>query len=140
MDGRSLVCPSARPEMPGSVVLGVFREIGGEEVLHHLAEPVAATAGVLALARGAPLADVFRFAAPCAGDQCAHFDAGLCRLAGKIVEAVPAAARALPPCRIRAECRWYVQEGKAACLRCPLIHSETANPSPGLHWAADPAT
>lgn len=125
--------------MSGSVVLGVFREVDGEEFLNHLAEPVPVNADVLAFARGAPLTDVFRFAAPCATERCAHFAAGDCRLAAKIVEAVPEAAGALPPCRIRADCRWFVQEGKAACLRCPLIHSETANPSPAMRYAADPA-
>lgn len=124
--------------MPGSVVLGVVRELDGQSFVHHLAEPLPVTTDVLALAGDAPLGEVFRFAAPCAAAACAHFDGADCRLVTKIVDAVPETVDALPPCRIRAGCRWYVQEGKRACVRCPLIFSETANPSSELAWAADP--
>jgi len=137
--GDDLKCPSARPEMPGSVVLGVVREIDGEEFVHHLAEPLPVTAGVLALAGDAPIGSVFRFAATCAEDACAHFDGGRCRLATKLAAAPLERARTLPPCRIRGDCRWYQQEGKAACFVCPLILSETAMPSEELAHAADPA-
>jgi hypothetical protein len=30
-------------------------------------------------------------------------------------------SESLPPCPIRRECRWWQQEGKAACMRCPQI-------------------
>jgi hypothetical protein len=36
----------------------------------------------------------------------------------------------LPACNIRAECRWFRQEGRAACLRCPQIMT-------GVHEADD---
>lgn len=138
VDSTPLQCPSARPDMPGSRVLGVFREVDGEVFLHHLAEPLAVTPQILAHARGAPLAEVFRFTAPCATSSCSHFDGHDCRLAAKLVESVPLRATALPPCRIRRDCRWYQQEKMSACLVCPLLHSETANPSPELAYAADP--
>ncbi|HWW61044.1 MAG TPA: nitrogen fixation protein [Thermoanaerobaculia bacterium] len=133
------LCPSARPEMEGSVVLGVIRELGGEEIVHHLAEPLPVTPEILALAAPARPTEVFRFAAPCAEHACGHFDGTDCRLAAKMVAVVSHTLPELPPCRIRATCRWFVQEGKAACHRCPLIFSETANPSPELAYAADPS-
>jgi len=37
------------------------------------------------------------------------------------------AADKLPPCVIRPTCRWYKQEGAAACHRCPQI--VTKNPA-----------
>ena len=139
MRGDDLKCPSARPEMPGSVVLGVVREIEGEAFVHHLAEPLQVTPDVLALAGTAPLGNVFRFAAPCVEDACAHFDGERCRLAMKLAASPPERARTLPACRIRSDCRWYQQEGKAACFVCPLIFSETAAPAEYLANAADPS-
>ncbi len=133
------LCPSARPEMEGSVVLGIIRDLGGEEFVHHLAEPLPVTPEILALAAPARPTEVFRFAAPCAGSGCSHFDGTDCRLVEKMVAVVSRTVDALPPCRIRPSCRWYTQEGTPACLRCPLIFSETANPAPELIYAADPA-
>lgn len=125
--------------MEGAEVLGVIRSDGAAEILHHVADRIPVTEAVLALAAPARPADVFRFAAPCAASACSHFDGENCRLATKIVEAVTDVVSAMPPCRIRPTCRWYAQEGRPACLRCPLIFSETANPSIGLEYAADPA-
>jgi hypothetical protein len=42
----------------------------------------------------------------------------------------PAAVEALPPCPIRKDCRWFSQEGGAACLRCPAITTVTYDLSP----------
>jgi hypothetical protein len=126
--------------MDGSLILGVLRQIDGVERLHHLAEPLPVTREVLALARDVRPTEIFRFAAPCAESACAHFDGSNCRLATKIVQHVGEVVDALPPCRIRPTCRWYTQEGRPACLRCPLIFSDTANPSEELAFAADPST
>jgi hypothetical protein len=35
-------------------------------------------------------------------------------------------ARQVPACNIRRDCRWFRQEGRAACQRCPQI--ATGNP------------
>jgi hypothetical protein len=37
--------------------------------------------------------------------------------------------KALPVCTIRAECRWFAQEGRAACERCPQVVTEVHQPS-----------
>jgi hypothetical protein len=34
---------------------------------------------------------------------------------------LPAVVDALPVCTVRKDCRWYSQEGGAACLRCPGV-------------------
>jgi hypothetical protein len=44
----------------------------------------------------------------------------------------------LPACRIRPDCRWFVQEGRAACLRCPQIVTYSVNPTEELSLAATP--
>ena len=36
---------------------------------------------------------------------------------------------ALPRCAIRPTCRWFRQEGREACLRCPQVATELRNPS-----------
>jgi hypothetical protein len=125
--------------MEGAEVLGVVRVREGREYVHHVADRIPVTPELLALAAPVSPAEVFRFAAPCAASACSHFDGEHCRLATKIVGAVGDVVEAMPPCRIRPSCRWYQQEGRAACLRCPLIFSETANPSDELRYAADPS-
>lgn len=133
------LCPSARPEMEGAIVFGVVGGTAREPRLAHLARPLPVTDELLTLAAPASPLAVFRTAAPCAASACLHFAAGRCRLASRIVEDLPEAVDGLPVCRIRPSCRWWLQEGKAACLRCPLIVTETANPSDQLRRAADPA-
>ncbi|MCA2699690.1 MAG: nitrogen fixation protein, partial [Microcystis sp. M179S2] len=44
----------------------------------------------------------------------------------------------LPPCRIRQNCRWWLQEGKAACLRCPQVVTDNYNPSETFVKVAEP--
>jgi hypothetical protein len=38
-----------------------------------------------------------------------------------VVQILPVVVDALPPCTIRNNCRWFSQEGEAACKRCPEI-------------------
>ena len=132
------LCPSARPEMEGAVVFGVVGGTAPAPRLAHLAQPLPVTEELLALAEPASPLAVFRIAAPCAASACLHFAAGACRLASRIVEELPEMVDSLPACRIRPSCRWWLQEGKAACLRCPLIVTETANPTEQLRHATDP--
>jgi hypothetical protein len=51
---------------------------------------------------------------------------------------MPAVESPLPACRIRPTCRWFLQEGKAACQRCPQIVTFSANPTEQLSLAATP--
>jgi hypothetical protein len=124
--------------MAGAVVFGVVGGTAQEPRVAHLVQPLPVTDELLALAAPASPGAVFRTAAPCAMSACAHFAANRCRLVSRIVEQLPAAVDGLPACRIRPDCRWWQQEGKAACLRCPLIVTETANPSEQLRQATDP--
>jgi hypothetical protein len=123
--------------MPEARVFGVRRELGEVAFIQHLAEPLAVSDEILALAGGAPPGEIFRFSAPCAESACEHFDGARCRLGAKI-SLLPRTVAAVPACRIRPSCRWFAEQGSAACLRCPLIFSETANPSDDLSLAADP--
>lgn len=133
------LCPSAKPAMEGSVVFGVVGGTVEEPRLAHLVEPQPLTDELLALSGSVTPTEIFRFAAPCAGSACQHFDGSNCRLTTKIVQLLPEVAAGLPTCRLRPNCRWWQQEGKPACMRCPQIVSETYYPSEQLHQAADPA-
>lgn len=133
------LCPSAKPEMDGSVIFGVVGGTLEKPHLAHLVEPQPVTDELLALSGSVKPTEIFRFAAPCASKQCQHFDGSNCRLATKIVQLLPEVAAQLPPCRLRPNCRWWQQEGKAACIPCPQIVSETYHPSEQLRQVASPA-
>jgi hypothetical protein len=133
-----LLCPSTRPEMEGSAVFGVVGGTGTQPRVAYLLDLQPVTAEILALAQPAEPTEVFRFASPCAGGACKHFDGSNCRLATRIVQMLPRVVERLPPCHIRPNCRWWQQEGKAACARCPQIVSEVYGPSELLHQVADP--
>ena len=67
-----------------------------------------------------------RFAARCEESRCCHFD-------GQIL---PAVVEALPARLIRSECRWYAQEGRPACLRCPRVVTRNYAPNEDMVRAA----
>ena len=131
---RPILCPSAQPWMEGSVAFGV---VNGERVAW-IEKPVPVTGELLALTGPVPPTQVLRIAAPCQESACCHFDGTHCRLATKLVQLIPAVTEALPPCQIRKDCRWFVQEGRPACLRCPQIVTYSVNPTPELSLAAKP--
>ena len=124
------LCPSAQPGMEECRVLGVVQRDGPTPMLQYLSEALPATPEVLAMAAPLKATEVFRLAATCAEHKCPHFDGADCRLATRVVQILPAAVDALPPCIIRKECRWYSQEGGEACRRCPQITTATYDMTP----------
>jgi hypothetical protein len=67
---------------------------------------------------------VVRLASPCAERCCGHFSDNRCTLASRIVGRLPEVVERLPACALRPSCRWWHQEGPAACHRCPQIVTE----------------
>jgi len=126
----SKLCPSAQPGMDQCRVLGVVQRDGPAPVLQYLKEYLPATPEVLASSFPLKPTEVFRLAATCAEHKCPHFDGRDCRLATRVVQILPAAVETLPPCIIRKQCRWYLQEGGAACRRCPEITTVSYDLSP----------
>jgi hypothetical protein len=106
-------------------VLGVVSRDGAAPTLAYLDEPVAPTAEMLELAAPLPVSNVFRLAARCEETKCTHFDGTRCQLAVRIAKMLPEVVDSLPACTIRPQCRWFRQEGRAACLRCPQIVTGT---------------
>ena len=126
------LCPSAQPGMDQCRVLGVVQQQESAPMLAYLSEPLPATPDVLAMAAPLKPTEVFRLAATCAEHRCPHFDGADCQLAARVVKLMPAVVDGLPPCLIRRECRWYSQEGGAACTRCPGITTVSYDLSPAV--------
>lgn len=118
---QALMCPSAQPGMGDVQVLGVVSRDGEEPRVAYVDEPVAVTGELLELAAPSPVSQVFRLAARCEESKCTHFDGTRCQLAVRIATMLPEVVDSLPACAIRPECRWFRQEGRAACVRCPQI-------------------
>jgi hypothetical protein len=136
-DEEHLYCPSAQPNMPGSRVLGVVSGTPDAYEVAYLNEFLPVSDEILALAGEVKPTQVLRFAAPCQEKKCCHFDGKDCRLVTRIVNILPAVTEGLPACLIRATCRWYQQEGKAACFRCPQVVTYLAEPSESMRLAAE---
>jgi hypothetical protein len=126
---KTTLCPSARPESEGSIVFGIISGTVAEPRVAYLKQPQPVTDELIAKASPITPAEIFRTASPCATKGCQHFDGQDCRLATRIVESFPAVAEELPPCSIRRDCRWWQQEGKAACMRCPQVITDNYNGS-----------
>jgi hypothetical protein len=115
--------------------------VGGtveEPRVGYLERPLEVTEETLALAAPVKPTEVFRFAAPCAASQCQHFDGSQCVLATRTVALLPRVVGRLPRCAIRPRCRWWAQEGPAACFRCPQIVTEYSGASATVRQAATP--
>jgi hypothetical protein len=130
---RPILCPSAQPDCQGARVFGVVSGTADAPEVAYLPAPLPVTDELMQLAKPVRPGEVFRMAAPCACRGCGHFapEASQCRLAAKIVQQRPSVVDTLPPCSIRPECRWWQQEGKAACFRCPQVVTERFTPLPG---------
>jgi hypothetical protein len=135
---RPVLCPSAQPAMAGSMAFGVVTGTAEDPRVAWLEKPVPVTDDLLALTGPVPPTQVLRFSAPCQESACCHFDGKDCQLATRLVQLMPLVDLTLPPCKIRPDCRWFVQEGKAACQRCPQIITFSATPTDQLSLAAMP--
>ncbi|HET8705144.1 MAG TPA: hypothetical protein VFM46_02485 [Pseudomonadales bacterium] len=133
------MCPSAQPDWEGAKVFGVVGGTADAPETAYLAAPVPVTSQLIALAQPVEPAEVFRFAAPCACSGCGHYSAeqSSCKLAEKTVRWVEPVTQRLPVCGIRAECRWWQQEGREACMRCPQVVTHHFTPSDAMRDAAN---
>jgi hypothetical protein len=136
--GESLLCPSAHPEMARSRIFGVVGGTAEEPRVAFLEQTLQPSAGMSALRERVKPIEVFRIAATCVESSCRHYDGKDCQLVTRIVQILPAVADALPACRVRADCRWFAQEGKPACLRCPQVVTQNYNPNEKMVRAATP--
>src|SRR5437016_235099 len=126
---KQIDCPSAQATTEGARIFGMVTGTPEAHRVGYLTEAQPVSDKLLALAGPAKPTQLFRIAAPCANGGCKHFKSNACTLAQRIIEGLPAVVNALPPCQIRSTCRWFRQEGKAACFRCPQVVTDKANAS-----------
>jgi hypothetical protein len=126
---KTIFCPSGRPEWENSIIFGI---IGGNETearVIYLDESIPITSELLEKAAPVTPAEIYRVAVPCAHHKCLHFDGANCTLAQRVVEKMAVVEEELPKCSIRENCRWWHQEGKTACMRCPQVVTDNYNHS-----------
>ena len=126
----SILCPSVTEIGPDAEVFGVLTASeAGEFRVGYLTEALPATPELLAAVTPAKPTEVFRAASPCMERRCKHFDGTNCQLAARVASMFDAVVSTLPRCAIRPRCRWFRQEGRAACRRCPQVATEQRNPT-----------
>jgi hypothetical protein len=137
---RQILCPSAQPEWAGSQVIGVVGGTADAPEVAYLTEPQPVTPELLELTKPVRPAEVFRFSSPCIHGGCPHYAEGeaKCKIAEKVVRWAPVVVDKLPACTIRPTCRWWQQEGKNACLRCPQVVTDTFGGSEEVRAMGDP--
>jgi hypothetical protein len=126
MSASQKTCPSARAE-PGAILLGIM---GPDGRIKPLRTQMRIDADFIAAAEthGPPEARM-RFASPCQTTGCTQWANGGCGVVEKVLShlAVPEVSdAALPPCLIRATCRWFSQRGGRACTVCDLVVTDQA--------------
>jgi hypothetical protein len=135
---RRLLCPSAQPDLPQATIFGIVSGDVGISDVEFLPEQLPVTPELLSMCTPVSPTEVFRFAAPCQGNKCVHFDGRDCQLTNNLVQIVPASRGELRFCAIRDSCRWFFQQGSAACARCSQIVTKYYNPPADLDRAAIP--
>jgi hypothetical protein len=138
MPAAPTLCPSATlASVEPDQKLHISGLVGRDGIVTNLRTPLPVDAAMRAeLQKHAAPERQFRFSAPCAEHKCGNWtqDAGgQCGLIARIRTHVAASAAAplpsttLPPCAIRAACRWWQQDGPAACAVCPLVTYNAAD-------------
>lgn len=76
---------------------------------------------VQAAATGRAAEKRFRFASNCVRSGCKQWTGSRCGVIDTVMAEATEEQTTLPECSIRAECRWFLQSGNAACAVCPLV-------------------
>jgi hypothetical protein len=118
---KSLLCPSGDLDMANASIFGIVVGTPEAPEVVYLDRVAPIPPELLTLDAPVKAREIFRISASCLGNNCQHFDNDKCRLIERIVDGLPSVVDLIPVCVIRSTCRWWNQEGKSACLRCPQI-------------------
>lgn len=124
--------------MPEARVFGIVTGSEAAPEVAWLENVVPVTPELLRKTGGIEPQRILRVAVKCQEAQCVHFDGTNCRLAERVIAHLPAVADGLHPCPIRTTCRWFAQEGRAACSRCPQVVTHTYDPPANILRTAAP--
>jgi hypothetical protein len=114
-------CPSAQPDMHEARVFGLMSGTADQPRVAYLKQEAVIPASAVPDTGGLKAIEVFRFAARCEEGRCAQYADGRCSLGQRLVEGLDEVVDSLPSCTIRPTCRWYAEQGRAVCLRCPQV-------------------
>jgi hypothetical protein len=124
--------------MEGARIFGVISGTAEAPRVSYLRSSTTVGPDTLQHLGGLKPTEVFRYAATCEERRCSHFDGARCTLVSRIVRFLDPVTTTLPPCTIRPTCRWYAEEGSAACFRCPQVVTSNARVGEALRQAATP--
>jgi hypothetical protein len=114
-------CPSAQPDMHEARVFGLLSGSAEQPRVAYLKQEAVIPAEAVPDTGDLKAIEVFRFAARCEEGRCAQYADGRCSLGQRLVDGLDEVVDSLPSCTIRPTCRWYAEQGRAACLRCPQV-------------------
>jgi len=118
------VCPSSTLDH-ATHLLGV---VGPTGRVHYVspALPVDDDFRAKARRRDAPESR-FRFAGTCVEHGCTQWTGSRCGVIDKVLDQAADVTldTELRPCAIRRDCRWFAQQGAAACHVCPLVVTDS---------------
>jgi hypothetical protein len=115
----ALTCPSSHGA-PGNLLIGI---VAGDGSVMAVRPPLPVDETFVDQARHAserPPEARFRFAGPCETNSCRQWTGSRCAV-GDIAAATHRGPQPLQPCAIRPTCRWWAQNGAAACRGCTLV-------------------
>lgn len=130
-------CPSAQPDMFEAKPFGVIEGTPDEPRIAYLRADVVVDQEAV---RALPIdpVHVFRFSALCEESRCGQFDGTSCGLGKRVTTGLVPVVDALPPCQVRPTCRWYAENGRDACLRCPQVITLVRSDGSRLSKVAQP--
>lgn len=125
-------CPSSECR-PGAQLLGVVLP-NGRVAFTSKAIPIDEEF-VRVAHEGRPPEQRFRFTTTCAERGCRQWADNRCSIIDRLLaiakergeDETTLAARTLPDCAIRPECRWFRQRGAAACAVCPDVVTDVTS-------------
>jgi hypothetical protein len=138
MERKAIVCPSARPEDPRAVVIGVVHSDDTAKTVEMLPVALPLATFIDLIPGTLRSTEVVRLSAPCVRGACAHFVTDRCSLAERVTTQLEPVSDRLAPCVIRPTCRWFLQEREAACFRCPAVVTEPFLVDPAMVAVARP--
>jgi len=120
----AVLCPSA-PMHSGGVLLGIVLADG--RVAFAPDRIVVDHDFVESAQQGRPAEKRFRFAGACVQSACRQWSGSRCGVIDRVLDAVPSEdyTSDLPVCSIRAQCRWFAQNGATACKVCSMVITDS---------------
>jgi hypothetical protein len=121
-------CPVARPDMADARPFGIVSDAAGPTRIAFFKKTTLGGFAWRGHFSSVEASRALRFGARCAEHGCAHYDGRHCALGDHVDRHLGPVVDQLPPCLIRASCRWFAERGAGVCLRCPQVFSSAMSP------------